>query len=271
MRARARRRRATAGAQRSSTAPGCTPTRWRAWRVRSPSRVYPRKGEFLVFSPPPRSSPRADPAAGALRARQGRARLPDARRSDHRRADRARARGQARLVAWSPTRRELILERARRMYPALEQAEPLGAYAGLRPAGRRRQLRDRALAHAIRRWFTWRRSARPGLSASLAIGEHVAGMLSALGVVDLGHERRLAPRGAAIRLGNAGGNAPRAIPPGRFSGATARRERAAAARHRRGHDGGQGGAVRRRAAPRGRGEAARAAQPSRARAGRAGS
>jgi glycerol-3-phosphate dehydrogenase len=71
---------------------------------------------------------------------------------------------------------ELILPSARRIYPALATAEQIGAYAGLRPAGisgnyvieTSRKLPGLIHVAAIR---------STGLSASLGIGEHVAGML----------------------------------------------------------------------------------------------
>jgi glycerol-3-phosphate dehydrogenase len=88
--------------------------------------------------------------------------------------------------------RDLILERATRMYPPLARAEMVGAYAGLRPAGRganyviERSLAIDGLVHvaAIR---------STGLSASLAIGEHVAGMLADTGSIELGPVRTLRP------------------------------------------------------------------------------
>jgi glycerol-3-phosphate dehydrogenase len=89
---------------------------------------------------------------------------------------------------------ELIMPRAIRMYPALERARTIGAYAGLRPAGREanyvieRSPTLPGLIHvaAIR---------STGLSASLAIGEHVVDMLADEGAVELQQARPLpAPR-----------------------------------------------------------------------------
>jgi glycerol-3-phosphate dehydrogenase len=93
--------------------------------------------------------------------------------------------------------RELILPRAAAMYPALEQARPLGAYAGLRTAG-----------HGGANYVIERSRATPGvihvaairstgLSASLAIGELVAGMLAEDGRVELGPPRALECDGCA--------------------------------------------------------------------------
>jgi glycerol-3-phosphate dehydrogenase len=85
---------------------------------------------------------------------------------------------------------KLILPRARRMYPPLGHLTPIGAYAGLRPAGRGANYVIEpsgpvpGLIHvaAIR---------STGLSASLGIGEHVVGMLADRALVELGPPRRL--------------------------------------------------------------------------------
>jgi glycerol-3-phosphate dehydrogenase len=69
------------------------------------------------------------------------------------------------------------------MYPALERATQVGAYAGLRPAGRdanyviAASLTVPGLVHvaAIR---------STGLSASLGIAEHVVGMLTGQGAIE---------------------------------------------------------------------------------------
>ena len=79
-----------------------------------------------------------------------------------------------------PDAAELIRERAMRMYPALAEARPLAAYAGLRPAGRDANYvieRSRTLPGLIH--VAAIRST--GLSASLGIGEHVVGMLAGPG------------------------------------------------------------------------------------------
>jgi glycerol-3-phosphate dehydrogenase len=155
-----------------------------------PVEVYPRKGEFLVFAPAEgeRLSEILLPVPSAL----GKGVLvfptiageiiagPTARERDDKRD-------------WSveADARELIISRAQRMYPALERAELIGAYAGLRPAGRERNYvieSSRTLAGLIH--VAAIRST--GLSASLAIGEHVAGMLAAEGLIELGATRPLA-------------------------------------------------------------------------------
>jgi glycerol-3-phosphate dehydrogenase len=76
------------------------------------------------------------------------------------------------------------------MYPPLERAEQIGAYAGLRPAGRNanyviessRRLPGLIHVAAIR---------STGLSASLGIGEHVVELLAAQAAVELGRTRSL--------------------------------------------------------------------------------
>jgi glycerol-3-phosphate dehydrogenase len=86
---------------------------------------------------------------------------------------------------------ELVLGAATSMLPALARAERVGSYAGLRPAGRdanyviERSAVLPGLIHvaAIR---------STGLSACLAIGEHVVGLLAADGAIEPGEERPLA-------------------------------------------------------------------------------
>jgi glycerol-3-phosphate dehydrogenase len=93
--------------------------------------------------------------------------------------------------------REALLAKAREMLPALGTAEPLFAYAGLRPAGRGTNYvigpspACPGLIHvaAIR---------STGLSASLGIAEHVVALIAEQGVA-LGPQRSLA-RGAPPSL-----------------------------------------------------------------------
>jgi glycerol-3-phosphate dehydrogenase len=150
--------------------------------------IYPRKGEFLVFEPPD-----GEPLDRIL--------LP---------VPTERTRGvlvfptvDGKVVAgptavdqedrgdWSvrPRARDEIMSKAIQMYPALERAEAIAAYAGLRPAGRGvnyvigRSSACPALVNvaAIR---------STGLSASLGIGGRVAEIVESLGVA-LGPEREL--------------------------------------------------------------------------------
>jgi glycerol-3-phosphate dehydrogenase len=79
------------------------------------------------------------------------------------------------------------------MYPPLEGAEPIAAYAGLRPAGRGvnyligPSASCPGLVHAAAIRST-------GLTASLGIGERVTEIVAGLGI-ELGPERPLEPGG----------------------------------------------------------------------------
>jgi glycerol-3-phosphate dehydrogenase len=161
--------------------------------------IFPRKGEFLVFDPPGGA-----PLERIL--------LP---------VRTTRTRGvlvfptiDGRVLAgptavdlddkhdWSvrPEARAEILPRAVSMYPPLEGAEPIAAYAGLRPAGRGiNYLIGRSEA---RSWLVNVAAIRStGLTASLGIAEHVAGIVASLGVK------------LSQRVGLIGGELPRAGEP----------------------------------------------------------
>jgi glycerol-3-phosphate dehydrogenase len=152
--------------------------------------VYPRKGEFLVFSMP-EDAPLAQillPVPSTLG--KGVLVFPTAERRAVIAGPTARERKDKRDWSVEADAADLILAKARRMYPALEHAEQVGAYAGLRPAGRdanyviERSCTLPALVHvaAIR---------STGLSASLGIGEHVVGMLARDGAISPGSLRPL--------------------------------------------------------------------------------
>lgn len=152
--------------------------------------IYPRKGEFLVFDPP-----RAEKLERIL--------LPEPTE---------RTKGvlvfptvDGKVIAgptavdlqdkedWSvrPQARQEIHPQAATMWPPLEDAEPIAAYAGLRPAGRginyliapSRACPELVNVAAIR---------STGLTASLAIGEYVSVLVARLGVA-LRAERPLEP------------------------------------------------------------------------------
>jgi glycerol-3-phosphate dehydrogenase len=162
--------------------------------------VYPRKGEFLVFSSPERE-PLEEillPVPSALG--KGVLVFPTI---DREIIAGPTARDREDKCDWSveADAAELILERAIGMYPPLKRAEQIGAYAGLRPAGRSanyvietsRTLPGLIHVAAIR---------STGLSASLGIGEYVVEMLAAQAAVELGPTRPLPtppPRPAAGR------------------------------------------------------------------------
>lgn len=151
--------------------------------------VYPRKGEFLVFE-----QPAEDPLAEILLplpSAVGKGVLVFPTVDGHVLAGpTARDRDDKRDWGVEPDAGELILARAGEMFPALEGSEPVAAYAGLRPAGRganyviEHSRSTAGLVHvaAIR---------STGLTASLGIAEHVAGMLAAAGCVELGLAREL--------------------------------------------------------------------------------
>jgi len=152
-----------------------------------PVRIYPRKGEFLVFSPAEPLRQILLPVPSALG--KGVLVFPT---TDGLVIAGPTAREREDKEDWSvePDAVELIRERAVRMFGALERAEQIGAYAGLRPAGRganyviepSRALPGLIHVAAIR---------STGLSASLAIGEHVAALLAEHAGIELGEERRL--------------------------------------------------------------------------------
>jgi glycerol-3-phosphate dehydrogenase len=144
--------------------------------------IYPRKGEFLVFS-----QPRGEPLEQILlpvpsTLGKGVLVFPTV---DGQLIVGPTAREREDKDDWSvePDADADLLPRAKRMYPPLEQAERLGAYAGLRPAGRganyviemSRRLPSLIHVAAIR---------STGLSASLGIGEHVVGMLASAGAIE---------------------------------------------------------------------------------------
>jgi glycerol-3-phosphate dehydrogenase len=151
--------------------------------------IYPRKGEFLVFDPP------AEPLREIL--------LP---------VPTKRTKGvlvfptiDGKVLAgptaidgedkddWSvrPEARDEILPKAAEMFPALEGAEPVAAYAGLRPAGRGVNY---LIGHspACRGLVNVAAIRSTGLTASLGIAEYVTGLVEELGV-SLGDELPLEP------------------------------------------------------------------------------
>jgi glycerol-3-phosphate dehydrogenase len=143
--------------------------------------IYPRKGEFLVFEPDAQ-----DPLREILLpvpSRLGKGVLVFPTLDGHVIAGpTAREREDKRDWSVEADAEELILPRAREMYPPLARARRIGAYAGLRPAGRdgvnyligaSRTLPGLIHAAAIR---------STGLSASLAIGEYVVRLLQNAGV-----------------------------------------------------------------------------------------
>ncbi len=153
--------------------------------------IYPRKGEFLVFAPP-----------GGERLERILLPVPTERTKGvlvFPTVDGMVIAGPTALDSedkhdWSvrPQAREEILPKASAMYPPLAGAEPVFAYAGLRPAGRgvnyviepSRGCERLVNVAAIR---------STGLSAALGIGERVVELARALGM-SLGAQRELEPQ-----------------------------------------------------------------------------
>jgi glycerol-3-phosphate dehydrogenase len=150
--------------------------------------IYPRKGEFLVFDPPEGE-------------RLERILLP---------VPTARTRGvlvfptiDGKIVAgptavdledkrdWSvrATARQEIVSKAATLYPPLGDADPIFAYAGLRPAGRCVNYVI-TTARTCPRLVSVAAIRSTGLSASLGIAERVTEIVGSLGV-QLGPERAL--------------------------------------------------------------------------------
>ena len=140
--------------------------------------IYPRKGEFLVFDPD-------EPPARVLlpvptRRTKGVLVFPTL---DGRVVAGPTAVDQEDKRDWSvrPGAREEILSKAAAMWPAIEGAEQVGEYAGLRPAGRgvnyviQPSAACPRLVHAAAIRST-------GLTASLAIAERVRAIVRGLGV-----------------------------------------------------------------------------------------
>lgn len=142
--------------------------------------VYPRKGEFLVFDAP--ADDRLEwillpvPSAGT----KGVLVFPTV---DGKVVVGPTAVDQEDPDDWSvrPTARDELMPKAEAMLPALAGADPIAAYAGLRPAGRgvnyviAASRASPQLIHAAAVRST-------GLTASLAIAERVAGLVAEAGV-----------------------------------------------------------------------------------------
>jgi glycerol-3-phosphate dehydrogenase len=158
--------------------------------------IYPRKGEFLVFDPP--SGAQLDQILMPVHTERTRGVLvfptidgkivagPTAVDLEDKRD-------------WSvrPSAREEIVSKAAALYPPLAGAEPVFAYAGLRPAGRGVNYVI-GPARTCPRLVNVAAIRSTGLSASLGIAEHVTEIVGSLGV-SLGPEATLqggpAPRG----------------------------------------------------------------------------
>jgi glycerol-3-phosphate dehydrogenase len=158
-----------------------------------PVTVYPRKGEFIVFAPVDGEPLERIllPVPSVLG--KGVLVFPTV---EHLIIAGPTARERVDKHDWSvePDAEELIMAKAIRSYPALERARTIGAYAGLRPAGREANyvIEHSPMLPGLIHVAAIRST---GLSASLAIGEYVVGMLAGVGAVELQPVRPLpAPR-----------------------------------------------------------------------------
>ena len=148
--------------------------------------IYPRKGEFFVFDPPDgRPLERIllpvpdERTKGVLvfPTLDGKVVAGPTAHDQTDKGDRSVREGA----------RDEVLAKAVRLLPALEGAEPIAGYAGLRPAGRgvNYLIGPSAACPGLVNVAAIRST---GLSASLGIGEHVAGLVGEQGVA-LGPER----------------------------------------------------------------------------------
>jgi glycerol-3-phosphate dehydrogenase len=151
--------------------------------------IYPRKGEFFVFEPPD-----GEPLDRILlpvptKRTKGVLVFPTvdgkviAGPTAHDQDDKED--WSVRDAAWSE-----VMPKAVEMLPSLEGAEPVAAYAGLRPAGRDGVNYAIGPSRACPGLINVAAVRSTGLTASLGIAEHVAGLVEAQGVA-LGEEREL--------------------------------------------------------------------------------
>ncbi|MGO9488965.1 MAG: NAD(P)/FAD-dependent oxidoreductase [Solirubrobacteraceae bacterium] len=160
--------------------------------------IYPRKGEFLVFEQPagaPLGEILLPVPSGA-----GKGVLVFPTIDGHVIAG-PTAREREDKDDWTVEgdAAELILARARAAFPPLADAEPIAAYAGLRPAGRGRNYVIEA-SRALPGLVNVAAIRSTGLSASLGIGEYVALLLAGAGGFELGAPRALARPSRPERL-----------------------------------------------------------------------
>ena len=151
--------------------------------------VYPRKGEFLVFEPPPGETLERIMLPVPTKRTKGVLVFPTI---DGKVIAGPTAVDQEDKHDWSvrPRARDEILPKAIAMWPPLGRAEQVFSYAGLRPAGRGVNYLI-APSRACDRLVNVAAIRSTGLTASLGIAEHVCGILARLGVT-LGPEQPLA-------------------------------------------------------------------------------
>lgn len=155
-----------------------------------PFEVYPRKGEFLVFEQPEERLERillpVPSSAG-----KGVLVFPTL---DGKVIAGPTARDRTDKEDWTvePDAAQLILARARAAWPPLDGAEPVAAYAGLRPAGRDCNYAI-AASEALPGLVDAGAVRSTGLTAAPAIGELVARLLAAAAGIAPGPPAPVAP------------------------------------------------------------------------------
>ena len=152
--------------------------------------IYPRKGEFLVFDQPHGESLERILLPVPTKRTKGVLVFPT---MDGKVVAGPTAVDQEDKEDWSVRdgAPDEIVPKATAMLPALEGAEPIASYAGLRPAGRGvNYLIGRS--PACERLVNVAAIRSTGMTASLAIAERVTGLLEGVGI-ELGAERALEP------------------------------------------------------------------------------
>ena len=142
--------------------------------------IFPRKGEFLVFDAPAGAPLDHIELPVPTTRTKGVLVFPT---TDGKVVAGPTAVDQRDKRDWSvrPQAEDEILPKAIRMYPPLEGAEPIAAYAGLRPAGRGVNYLIGS-SPACAQMINVAAIRSTGLTASLGIAEHVARIVESLGV-----------------------------------------------------------------------------------------
>jgi glycerol-3-phosphate dehydrogenase len=150
--------------------------------------VYPRKGEFFVFDPPPSGPLQRILLPVPTKRTKGVLVFPTV---DGKVVAGPTAHDQEDKEDWSvrPGAADEVLPKARAMFPELEGATPIASYAGLRPAGRGVNYVI-APSAAEPRLINAAAIRSTGLSASLGIAERVVSLVESLGVA-LGADRQI--------------------------------------------------------------------------------
>jgi glycerol-3-phosphate dehydrogenase len=152
--------------------------------------IYPRKGEFLVFEPVNGAPLERILLPVPTKRTKGVLVFPTI---DGKVVAGPTAVDVEDKTDWSvrPEARDEILVQACEVYPQLRDAEPIAAYAGLRPAGRGVNYRIE-VSRACRRLLNMAAIRSTGLSASLGIAERGCALVAELGI-PVGPERPLEP------------------------------------------------------------------------------